>query len=223
MAGNPLLGATPAVPLVGVTQNPSTVQNNDMTPGVIALGRNGQLLVDALHGRFYGAASRGNLFMSATAIAGVTVPVPATTLASKAGIVNPLGSGRNVELVAMSVSSVTIEVAVKQFALEFQLNASSTGGSPTSVTKLTAYSMPLSTGAAVAQGYAYTAATMTNAAANPLVVPLFGNYATAVGFMPTWFTFDGNVVMGPDTVMCVTNTAAIAAVNFTYIWAEWLP
>ncbi len=210
-----------ALPLVGQVQNPAVNQINDISPAPLAMGRHGQLLTSAIHGQWYGAAARGNLFMSATAVAGVTVPAPATTLASKAGIHNPSGSGVNVELVALGIASVTIEVALKQFYMEFQLNATTTGGAPTSVTKLTANSLPLSTGGRTAAAYAYSAATMTNAAANPIVMPLFGNYETVVGFVPTYFPFNGEIVMGPDTVMCITNTAALAAVNVTYIWAEW--
>ena|SRR5579859_1743875 len=221
MAGNPLLSGVPSVPLVGVTQNSANIQNPDMSVAPVALGRNGQLFADELHGQYYAAASRGTLYTSATAVAGVTVPAPATTLASKAGIHNPIGSGVNVELVALAISSVTIEVALKNFCMEFQINATTTGGTPTSVTKLTSYSQPLGNGSRTAQAYAYTAATMTNAAANPLVMPLFGDYLTAVGNVPTLFPFNGMVVMGPDTVMCLTCVAALAAVQVVYLWAEW--
>ena len=154
-------------------------------------------------------------------IAGVAVPAPATTLASKAGIRNPFASGVNVELVALSISSVTIEVALKQFALEFQINATATGGAPTTITDLTAYSLPMGAGSRTSLAKAYTAATMTNAGANQIIMFPFGNYATAVGFMPTFFRFEGEILMGPDTVMAITNTAALAAVNVTYLWAEW--
>lgn len=223
MAGNPLLSGVPAVPLVGIVQNPASLQNPDMSVTPAAFGRNGQMLIDSVHGQYYSAASRGNVFVSSTLIAGVTVPVPATTLASKAGIRNPVGSGKNVELIGLAINSVTIEVALKNFQLEFQINASATGGVPTSITDLTAYSMPLGQGSMASVAKAYTAATMTNAAANPIIMPLFGQFMTAVGFSPSMFLFkDFPVVFGPDTVMCVTvNTTAIAAINFTYLWAEW--
>ncbi len=205
----------------GVVSNPAVAQNADTTQPLVAQGRAGELLVRELGGRGYAAAARGNLYLSTTLVGGVTVPAPATTLASKAGIINPLGSTRNVELVGLGLSSVTIEVALKNFAMEFQLNASQTGGVATAITKLTAVSQPLSVGNNAAQAFAYTAATMTNAAANTLILPLFGDYATAVGFIPTWFKFDGEIVMGPDTVMAITNVAALAAVQVVYLWAEW--
>jgi hypothetical protein len=162
------------------------------------------------------------LFVASTLIAGVTVPAPATTLASKAGMRNPVGSGVNVELVAIGLTAVTIDVALKNFFMEFQINASSTGGIPTTITDLTSYSMPLSSGSRVSVAKAYSAATMTNAAANPILIPLVPKIETAVGVaQPVYFKFDGEIVFGPDTVMAITCTAALAAVNLAYIWAEW--
>lgn len=220
MASNLPYPTTLSAPLTGIVGDPGLASINDGNAALAIMGKGGMVLEDSVHGQYFQAAKRGNLYMSATAVAGVTIPAPATTLASKAGIHNPLGSGVDVELVGLGISSVTIEVALKNFAMEFQINASTTGGTPTSVTKLTAYSQPLSTGKKTAQAYAYTAATMTNAAANPLVLPLFGNYETAVGVTPTWFPMQG-IVMGPDTVMCITNVAALAAVQVVYLWAEW--
>lgn len=207
--------------LYGQHRSPAVEADQDGSFSPLSLGPQGQVHVDQVHGRLYAAAKRGNLFIASTLVAGVTIPAPATTLASKGGIRNPVGSGVNVELMALGISSVTIEVAVKQFALEFQINASSNGGIPTSLTDLTSYSLPMGSGNRASGAKAYTAATMTNAAANPILMFPFGNYATAVGFTPTFFRFDGEVLFAPDTVMAITNTAALAAVNITYIWAEW--
>jgi hypothetical protein len=224
MAGNAFLAGTQTVALAGAVSNPASVQIPDSTATMAAFHRNGSLIEDSLHGQYYAAASRGNLFMASTALAGVTVPAPATTLASKAGMINPLGSNRIVELVGISLGGVTVDVALKDFFMEFQINATTTGGAATSVTKLTSYSQPLSVGTMASQAYAYTAATMTNAAANPIVLPLFGHADTAVGWRPTYFPINGMILMGPDTVMAITvNTTAIAAVQISYHWAEWLP
>jgi hypothetical protein len=210
-----------AVTLAGQVRNPATESNQDGAFAPLSMDRQGAQRVSDVHGRWYAAAARGNLFISTTLIAGVTIPAPATTLASKAGIRNPAGSGVNVELVALGIGSVTIEVALKQFVMEFQINATATGGAPTSITDLTAYSLPLGAGSRTSLAKAYSAATMTNAAANPIVMPIFRNYLTAVGDTPCYFPFNGEIVFGPDTVMAITNTAALLAVNMTYIWAEW--
>ena len=208
-------------PVYGQVRSPADESNQDGSFVIPSFGTQGEQQVANIHGQWYRAAKRGNLFIATTLIAGVTVPAPATTLASKAGMRNPVGSGVVVELVALGIASVTIEVALKQFVMEFQVNASANGGAPTSVTDLTSYSLPLSVGARTSGAKAYSAATMTNAAANPIVMPIFRNYLTAVGDTPCYFPFNGEVVFGPDTVMAITCTAALAAVNMTYVWAEW--
>lgn len=207
----------------GLVSNPQSIKNVDGSVASSLVDRHGGLIVRELGGRYFDAAQRGNVFMSATALAGVTVPVGATTLASKAGMQNPNGSTINLELIGIMLGGVTVDVAVKDFFMEFQVNTSTTGGIPTSVTKLTTFNMPLSAaGGPAAQGWGYSAATMTNAAANPLVLPIFGHLDTAVGFRQSYFKFDGEIVMGPDTCMAITvATTAIAAVQVGYVWAEW--
>lgn len=217
---DPRLGAS-GQSLNAQVQNPSLSQMPDGSVIPVGAGRHGQVFADEIHGRWYQAASRGNLFIASTAIAGVTLPAPATTLASKAGMNNPLGSGVNVELVAIGLTSVTIDVALKNFLLEFQVNASQNGGVPTSITNLTSRSMPLSSAGRVSAANAYSALTMTNAAANPVLIPFYPKLETAVGAAQVYFKFDGELVIGPDTVMAITCTAALAAVNVTYLWAEW--
>lgn len=218
MANPTLIGAASA----GRVVDPTVAQYSDGSPVEPGFGRQGQYIVGQVgSGSRYLAASRGNLFVANTLIAGVTVPAPATTLASKAGMHNPANSGVNMELVAIGLTAVTVDVALKNFLMEFQVNATLTGGAPTSVTQLTSRSMPLSSAGRTAAGYAYSAATMTNAAANPVLIPFVPKLETAVGNQQVYFRFDGEIVMGPDTVMAITCTAALAAVNLTYLWAEW--
>ncbi len=222
MAGSPILAGAASLPLIGATQDPSVTRNPDLSTAVTSYSRHGALHTQDIHGHWYTAAARSNLFVSSTLIAGVTLPAPATTLASKAGMRNPVGSGVNVELVSIGLTAVTIDVALKNFFMEFQINASATGGVPTSITDLTAYPFPLSSGNKTSAAKAYSAATMTNAAANPILIPLVPKIETAVGAaQPVYFKFDGEIVFGPDTVLAITCTAALAAVNLSYIWAEW--
>lgn len=217
---DPRLGSS-GQSLIAQVSDPSVAQNPLGSVVPVGMGRHGSLFADEIHGRWYQAAARGNLFIASTLIAGVTLPAPATTLASKAGINNPNGSGVNVELVALGLTAVTIDVALKNFLMEFQVNASQNGGVPTAITNLTSRSMPLSSAGRTSAANAYSALTMTNAAANPVLIPFAPKLETAVGTQQVYFRFDGEIVMGPDTVMAITCTAALAAVNVTYLWAEW--
>ncbi len=212
-----------ALSLMGRTSNPGLTPARDGDPAELSMARDGALHVTRIHGEWYTAARRGNLFIASTALAGVTLPVDDTTnLASTAGIVNPITSGVNCELVALGINNTTVAVAVKPNTICFQKNLSTSGGPPTSVTALTAHSLPLSSGATTAKCVAHSAATCTNSAEMAPRLNMLNTLQTAVGEATAFYKFDGMVVFGPDTGMFIVNdVTAIAGVKLTYIWAEW--
>jgi hypothetical protein len=209
--------------LSGQVRNPALSPNNDGDFPALSMGRDGALHTVEIHGKWYSAARRGNLFIASTALAGVTIPVDDTTnLASTAGIVNPVTSGVNCELVAIGINNTTVAVAVKPNSIVFQKNLSTSGGPPTSVTALTAHALPLSSGSAVAKCVAHSAATCTNSVEMAPRINFMGTLQTAVGEVTGWYKFDGEIVFGPDTGMFIVNdVTAIAGQKLTYIWAEW--
>jgi hypothetical protein len=210
--------------LFGQVRNPATEADTDGAFMPVSLGQQGQVHVANIHGQWYTAARRGNLFIASTAAAGVTIPVEDTTqLASTAGIVNPITSGVVLELVGLMISNTTIDVAVKPNVVCFQKNLSTSGGPPTTVTALTAHSQPLSMGTSTAKCVAHSAATFTNSVELTPRLNLIPAISTAVGTGTTaWYQFNGEVLMGPDTAMAIVNSVtAIAGHQFTYIWAEW--
>lgn len=210
--------------LAGQIKNPALSPGNDGDMAALSLSREGAQHIQAIHGQWYTASRRGNLFIASTAAAGVTVPVEdATALASTAGMVNPSTSGVIMELVAIGMVNTTIDVALKPFVLCFQKNLSTSGGAPTSVTALTSHASPIGLGSAVAKCVAHSAATFTNAAEMAPRLNMFGTYQTAVGEgMKGWYTFDGMVTMGPDNAFAIVNAVtAVAGHQITYVWAEW--
>lgn len=218
---NDILGT--AMTAVGRVRNPYSTPYNDGDGAPLSMGRDGALHSVSIHGQWYTAARRGNLFIASHALAGVTIPVDDTTaLASTAGIVNPSTSGVNCELVAIGITNTTVAVAVKPNTMVFQKNLSTTGGAPTSVTALTAHAMPLSSGSAVAKCVAHSAATFTNSAEMAPRLNFMGTLQTAVGEVKGWYQFNGEIVMGPDTAMAIVNdVTAIAGQKITFVWAEW--
>lgn len=209
--------------LTAMVRNPASSPYNDGDTPALSMGRDGGLHVANIHGQWYNASRRGNLFIASTALAGVTIPVDDTTnLASTAGIVNPSTSGVNCELVAIAINNTTVGVAVKPNTIVFQKNLSTSGGAPTSVTALTSHALPLSSGSAVAKCVAHSAATCTNSVEMAPRLNLMGTLQTAVGEVKGWYQFNGEIVMGPDTGMFIVNdVTAIAGQKLTYIWAEW--
>ncbi len=210
--------------MVGQVRNPSAEVNQDGSSVPLSLSREGVQHVQQIHGQWYTAARRGNLFIASTAAAGVTIPVEDTTnLASTAGIVNPITSGVVLELVGIMINNTTIDVAVKPNIICFQKNLSTSGGPPTSVTALTAHSQPLSLGSTTAKCVAHSVATFTNSVEMTPRLNLIPSISTAVGTgSQAWFQFNGEVTMGPDTAMAIVNSVtAIAGHQITYLWAEW--
>ena len=204
------------------------VRNPALTPGVdgdtvpLSMARDGGVHMAQIHGQWYSAARRGNLFIASTAAAGVTIPAEdASNLASTAGIVNPITSNVICELVAIGISNTTIAVAVQAKTIVFQKNLSTSGGPPTSVTALTSHALPLSNSTAIAKCVAHSAATFTNSAEMAPRLNMLGTLQTAVGEVVGFYKFDGMVVFGPDTGMAIVNVAALAGQQVTYVWAEW--
>lgn len=83
----------------GSVLNPSPVSYSDGNTYNILQGRQGEQIVTELHGKYYVQAQRGNLFIGATPIAGVAVPISSSTSPTPC-LWNPAGSGVNAVLVS---------------------------------------------------------------------------------------------------------------------------
>ena len=228
MAGFPI--GTPVQQLVAMTGNPNASQNPDGSFVSAMSDRHGALLQRQLGGQRYAAASRGNVFYSGSVVAGTVVPVyptAANSLASKGGIVNPPGSGRNMELIAVSVANITgVIAAVSPLYLGLQLNPSGNGLALTAVTKNTSVAATPLGGAGGGQpvGYAYSAATAhftSTAPVNDALWYPWGTLETAVGTYPGTAYFDGEIVMGPDSHIMLLAVTAQTSVLVTWVWSEW--
>lgn len=210
----------------GSVVNVATAQNGDGAQPTVAIGRQGELIVGELRGKYAAASLRGNVFYMSTVIAGVALPVNAATVASKFTLWNPAGSGRVVELVEFTLGIDSATEVVNGLAVGFQAGVQSGGGAPGTLTAID--SGPTSTliGAglqSVCKGY--KAATLTNAAVLP-VYPLGLNFdATAAGRSGNFaYNFDGKFMVPPDTIVTFCSTvAAITAAACGLVWAEWLP
>src|SRR3990167_686223 len=113
-------------------------KNADSAPFVARGFKEGGLVTGHLHGRYYEAAQRGNLFMAYTVIAGVALPVAAATLNSKFTIHNPASSTNDVELVSFIMGIDSATTVVNGIGMAIQRNLSTTSGVPTSTTSVVA-------------------------------------------------------------------------------------
>ena len=186
------------------------------------LGQQGELLVGGVHGKWYSAAKRGNLFLGNTVIAGVALPVNAATLVSKFTLWNPAGSGIDVELVEFGMGIDSATEVVNGIVLGVQPQVSLSGGAPGTLTQLTTPTNLGFTGQ-TPTARLYSAATLTNAAVLANLMSLGINFdATAAGQGITLHDFNGKVVLPPDTIATFCTTVAAQTAAFcSLVWAEW--
>ena len=226
---------TPLQQILGTVGNPANTQNSDASPAAPYIDHNGALLYRNLGGQRLAAAVRGNVYAGGSLVAGI-LPVTfaaGTTLATTAGLVNPAGSGKNVELIAVSVANITHVIAgtpVVPHVLGVQINASTTGAVPSSITKQPTISTPFGLSPGVTPvGFTYSAETLNFSAGHEVFDALlypWGNPETAIGTYGGTVYFDGEVVLAPDSNISLVTTAAYTAnpaVQVTWLWSEWLP
>ncbi len=193
----------------------------------ILTGKQSDMLVSEVHGKYFSAAYRGNVFLGATLAAGIVVPFIAATLAAKFTFHNPAGSAVVMEPIDITLLQVPGTALITGCGIGFQGPLASTAGPPTSTTTTAGLTASTRIGAAgLPKTQIYTAATLTNVAIANLspVYGLYNNVATTVITQgPTNVRFDGLFALPPDTlgtlVDTITGTQSAAFVSLT--WAEW--
>src|ERR1700730_7015850 len=108
---------------VAVGNIPSSSLPDTAQPIQLA-GKAGEGIVSELHGKYYTKAYRGNVFIYATAPAGVAPPAYNAT-AQTFGIWNPAGSGKNISIIKLCIGLVTVGVVTDHFCWSFVTNAGS--------------------------------------------------------------------------------------------------
>ena len=187
-------------------------------------------LTQAIHGIYYEQAKRGNVFHASTVIAGKVVLVAAATLAGVFTVHNPLGSGKNIELISFTWGPTSATTVVNTVGLLIQRNLSSGGGGiPTSTTSGSVTRLGLSGVTPV--GLFYSVATLTNVAIPGAVgsavpipfYPMIYNGAvtdTGAGELTHWFR--GKIILEPDSLVSVcTNITTATVSTMAMDWSEW--
>ena len=218
--------ASSVLQLVGAVQNPATSQNPDGAYVSAATERNGSLQVSEVHGRYGVATARGNVFFASSALAGSVIKLSAATMTSITfSLLNPVGSGKNLELLSYSFQQYGSGTEiVTQTGLAFQTNIAA-AGAPTSTTPGVINSAYIGGGGTSVAAFS-TVATMTNSAIGSSFVHYWLTstpLATTATMVPNFFDLAGQLVMAPGTMMtpvaALTGTEIEAAITVT--WAEW--
>ena len=187
-------------------------------------------LVQAIHGQYYEQARRGAVFHASTVIAGKIALVAAATLAGVFTVHNPVGSGKNLELIDFTWGPTSATTVVNTVGLLIQRGLSSGGGGiPTSTTEGSVHRLGL--GGVVSAGKFYSVATLTNVAipgaagsAVPIpFYPMMSNAATTdTAGHEMRHEFKGKIILEPDSLVSVcTNITTATIATMAMAWSEW--
>lgn len=201
--------------LISGTPGQQLLSDNQQN-AVLRAGKQGELQVSELHGRYYEQTYRGNMFSVASQAVATTTVGLATTYTGLC-VANPINSNINMVLNKCTwMQSVIQATQVEGFAIAFGFNKTT---NVTLTTPATTQSNKVGTGT-VSVGVAATSATLPTA---PLYGAFVGNTATATSNGPGGFVdFEGSQILIPGAYACwVTPTqASVAGMWFSFNWEE---
>lgn len=211
----------------------ATSLGDNQVTGVLG-GKQGDMIVSQLHGKYYTQAVRGNVYYASTAAAGLANTIfSATSAPTFVGLLvwNPQGSGKNLSMIKANVGiSAVAATAQSAWGYAWVNNAGSgvaTAGVVSSFTGITATRGPAicslgGQGASVA--LAGSAATFTTA----LAWGRSASFSSSTGAITTQTVpammsedFDGMMIVPPGTIFALTSAilSGITAVS-TLFWEE---
>lgn len=209
----------------GQVGQPTQTSATDGQQYAALMGKQLDLIVSELHGKYYTQAVRGNVFWGSTAAAGAAIPASGTAVTNHI-LWNPAGSGKNAVLVRAMFGWVATTEAPGNIQYAFTTGAGSavaTAAPISAFTALTAQNALLGAGAASVMKFG-SAATLL--AAGTLLGTLGMSHLTTTGtatfgtFM-TLIDFDGMLIVPPGVAVYPYASAATASTyTGTLIWVE---
>lgn len=201
--------------------SPTVGQAQGANPA-LATGPQGELLTAEVRGKYASATRAGNVFSLATAVAGVTIPVQATNVASTFSLWNPNTSTKNVELISLALGITNATTVVADIGLYYQSGLTSPGGT---LTALTIRNTNLGSTAIGSVCTGYSANTLVSTTGTNLfrlcTLTSFGA-VTTTNAGPIKVEFDGKIIMPPGSLVTVLGSAAqTQAMCLDLIFAEW--
>jgi hypothetical protein len=202
---------------------PVNIPDGDAHNQPLRLGNGGEILLTQNHGKYFEAATRGNLFV-ATSATPINIPVD-TALSTFPTLWNPSGSGVALEIVRVSLTQSAATPAapgaLEWFFAKRAGNAIGTLGPMTVFTNIPPVNLLLGGGRISKARYAQ-AVTWT---IGQRPIYLMGTGVTqdtwaAASTNPVWsinIDFEGMLVVPPDAALCLVATVATATTYFVSI------
>lgn len=210
--------------------NASSTNAPDASTLTASAGRQGDLLVSELHGKYFNQSYRGAVYYAATAATGVTLSQFSSGTVTGLGLWNPTGSGKNVVLTRMIIAPLTAAGTVSTLGISWLINTGAAVGTAaplSATTPITATRGSTLMNTAAGQGnsvvIAVSAATATTGPALYIPFGSIGTVAvTAYGLQPPLIVdFDGLLVAQPGVFLNVCNSASSTGTyNVAMFWEE---
>lgn len=181
----------------------------------------------AASGQYYIDTFLGNVFVGSTAAAGVVLPVYTNT-AQTFVVWNPLGSGKNIVPIRLSIGYVSTTAAASNFVLAYQTGVGSqiaTASPITAATLVAPVNMNLGSGNTSIAKFAPATATFTagltflrTTGFNQLVTTA----ATTSSIGWTWNeVYNGELIIPPGVALAVCgNIAPLQTNDVSMVWEE---
>ncbi len=187
--------------------------------------RTGEMAVTEVHGRYSEQVNRGNVFIASTASTGIALIVPATT-GNHPTLWNPLGSGVNINIIAVRLGYVSGTAAA--FGLEWAItqNAGAQAATGAPIATFTQVAVVSALSGAGVNGKARWAPTTNTFTAAPVFYDTigFGSYVTsAVVPWPLLAThYDGGlgIAQGNALSVCAQQTTTTAVFQVSILYEE---
>lgn len=198
---------------VQVTVTPPTTTSNasGSQPGWLG-GKQAEGIVADLHGKYYTATVNQMTFTTSTASA-ATIPTTLATLASKWCLLNPAGSGRNLEILRFDYMLASATEVVNVIGITKSTQTAAGLGTLTAGIINNCY-----LGGTASVATYYTAA--THADTPVWYKSLLGVDATAVGFFTHTYIVDGAIIVPPG--FCIDVVASTGAQANSWVDAVWI-
>lgn len=211
------------MPVIQGQVNPLSVTSSagNSNPPVFQ-GKQNELGVSEVHGKWYTQAVNGNVFHGNTLVAGTVIPISTATAATFV-LYNPLGSGVNVELIAYDLGITVVTVIASPIGLGFSSGVGASVAVPTSVTALTPRNGLLGAGKAP-QAQLYSVATVVATTYFKTLFNFTATNATAGnGLGPNYhYDFDGSLILPPGVLIQTVGLVApsTSASDQCFTWVE---
>ncbi len=205
----------------GQTINPATFNNVDFNEVQLSLGKQGECLGALMHGQYYSAALRGNLF--SFNVTAVTVPVIASSLASVFSLYNPPTTNKVLELIDFDMGFLTGTTVIDVVGLYWQQNPISAAATFTTAAAFGTNVFGGSPGRGTPSAIAYTSLAHSGTPVRVAVLNSLNTTSVVIG-TPIHYDFKGKIVLFPGDLVSVavstthlTNTTTDLGIS----WAEW--